>query len=202
MSAGLNATVNRKLKIDIPNVSTILAPANNSARALALDTTTQGSWIGKYGALGYNLISTAADPGTYASTFVTVTPSANNFYDWTNGIATTTVRALQDPTTPSNRYARTWYSDTTENFDVSFTDSSVHQIAFYVIDWDPIGRAETIRPYDGVTGLPLASAQNIAANAAFRNGEYSVWNVSGHVTFQITKTAAQNAVISGIFFQY
>ena len=36
--------------------------------------------------------------------------------------------------------------------------------------------------------------------SSFSGGEYLVWDVSGNVTFKITKVAGVNAVLSGIFF--
>jgi hypothetical protein len=34
----------------------------------------------------------------------------------------------------------------------------------------------------------------------FRQGEYLVWNVQGHVTFRIANLGVSNGVVSGIFF--
>jgi hypothetical protein len=36
--------------------------------------------------------------------------------------------------------------------------------------------------------------------AGFSGGQYLVWNVKGHVSFQVTNTSGLNAVISGLFF--
>jgi hypothetical protein len=37
--------------------------------------------------------------------------------------------------------------------------------------------------------------------SAFTSGQYLVWNLSGHVTLRVTKTAGTNAVVSGVFFK-
>lgn len=36
--------------------------------------------------------------------------------------------------------------------------------------------------------------------SSFVNGEYVVWNISGHVTIHVACTGGPNAVVSGIFF--
>jgi hypothetical protein len=48
-----------------------------------------------------------------------------------------------------------------------------------------------------------AASQTVLDSRAvsnFRQGEYLVWNVQGHVTFRITNLGNGNAVIGGIFF--
>ena len=37
--------------------------------------------------------------------------------------------------------------------------------------------------------------------ANFGEGQYLVWNLSGHVTIRIANTGPFNAVLSGIFFR-
>ncbi len=48
---------------------------------------------------------------------------------------------------------------------------------------------------DAVTGTVLDSR----SLSGFQNGQYLVWNLTGHVKIQLTMTAV-NAVVSGIFF--
>jgi hypothetical protein len=49
---------------------------------------------------------------------------------------------------------------------------------------------------DPATGLVLASSPM----SAFSAGQYQVWNLSGHVTLRVTRTAGGPAVVSGLFF--
>src|SRR5262249_14680010 len=83
---------------------TNVAAATTAAVAtfVRTDTTTQGTWIGTYGAQGYDIINSSASLPSYA----TVTPSGQSSYTW--AASTTDVRALQVP--GGNRIAACWYS--------------------------------------------------------------------------------------------
>ncbi|MGH9772798.1 MAG: hypothetical protein ACRD4Q_14055 [Candidatus Acidiferrales bacterium] len=100
------------------------------------------------------------------------------------------------------RIASAWYSNhvsipPTFTFDVNFTDNQSHLFAFYALDWDAQGRAETIQVYDANSGT-LLDTRNISN---FVGGTYIVWTISGHVTINVTVNSGANAVISGAFFK-
>ena len=78
------------------------------------------------------------------------------------------------------------------------TDGQTHQVALYGLDWDSYGpRQEQINVLDAGTGKVL----NSETLSNFSGGQYLVWNISGHVQFQVTNlVGGSNAVISGIFF--
>jgi hypothetical protein len=65
-----------------------------------------------------------------------------------------------------------------------------------VLDFDRLGRGETIEVLDGVSGAVL----DTRPVTAFTGGQYWVYRVTGHVMFRITRLAGANAVVSGIFF--
>ena len=161
----------------------------NTAQFVALDNATQGSWIGVYGSDGYNVIEDAASYPSY----VAVTPSGESNYTWSSSLNAS--RALQRPEAPTDRIAATWYSTGSFSVDMNFTDGAVHQVGDVFLDWDG-GRNQTISIRDATTNVPLVEG-NLSN---FYNGEYMVWNLSGHVTVVITQTAAFNAVLSGLFF--
>ena len=165
-------------------------PSGNSASFVALDTTTQGSWVGKYGADGYNVI----DDWTSYPSYVTVTPSGYSNYVWAP--STTDVRALQTGSGQTNRIAATWFTQTTESFQLNFNDGHAHQVAAYFLDWDSGGRVQTVQILDANTNAVLDSRS--ASN--FLNGEYMVWTLSGNVILKLTYTSGYNAVVSGLFF--
>jgi methionine-rich copper-binding protein CopC len=162
--------------------------AGNSANFTQTDTTTQGSWSGKYGSAGYNVIGKVASYPAYA----TVTPSGQKSFTW--AASTSDVRALQVPGSTS-RFAGGWYSASSFTIDVNLTDGQVHPLSIYALDWDTTVRSEKIQVLDGTTGAVLNS-QTISG---FHNGEYLTWNVSGHVKIQVTHLGGANAVISGLF---
>jgi hypothetical protein len=160
-----------------------------TATFVKTDATTSGSWKGVYGADGFNVIN---DTTNYPS-YVTVTPSANALYTWAS--STSDVRALQKASSTTDRIAACWYSGSSFTIDLNFKDTSTHQVAFYLLDWDLLGRTERVDILDANSNvLDTRSAVGFSA------GQYLVWNLSGHVLVRITNTNAVNAVIGGLFF--
>src|SRR5262249_34351663 len=110
---------------------------------------------------------------------------------------TSDARALQRVSAPG-RIASCW-CDSTITFDINITDGLTHQIAFYGVDWDARGRAARV----DVNAFGTNALLDRQSLSLFSNGQYLVWNVSGHVTITFTLTVATeaiNAVVSGIFF--
>src|SRR5262249_33878672 len=105
------------------------------------DTTTQGSWIGTYGADGYYV---SQDPNVRTPCYAQVSFSGQGDYTWTG--STSDPRALQKPENPSDHTASTWYTGGSGKYtiDVNLTDGAAHRIALYALDYDNGGRAETI----------------------------------------------------------
>ena len=158
---------------------------------MALDTTTQGNWKGVYGANGYNVIN---DKVSYP-TYVTVTPSGATPFTWAS--STTDVRALLRAAPGTSRIAATWFSNSSFVIDMVFHDGLPHGVAMYFLDWDSSVRTETVSIVDA--GGVLLNSQNVRN---FHNGQYLVWQLSGHVQIRVSNTnPGANAVVSGLFFQ-
>jgi len=153
-----------------------------------MDTTTQGTWKGTYGANGSAIAVDSTNYPSYAQVTVSGTP-----YTWV--ASTTDPRALQQYS-GSSRIASTWYNNSGYTIDVNLTDGQTHQIALYCLDWDGNnGRSERIDVLNAGTGAVL----DTRTISSFSAAEYLVWNASGHVSFRVTALIG-NAVISGIFF--
>jgi hypothetical protein len=165
-----------------------IATPTNSAQFVKTDLTTQGTWTGVYGSIGYNVI----DGGTAYPSDLTVTPSSESNYVWAN--PTTDVRALQLGPSSTTRIAATWDTYTSFNIDMLFSDAAQHQLAIYCLDWDRLSRSQTISILDGTSSAVLDSR----SITSFGNGLYLVWKISGHVIVRVTNTGP-NAVISGLF---
>ena len=179
--AGDNAVVNG-LFLD----STAPPPA--SASFLKQDVTTKGSWVGTYGAQGYDIVS---GPSSLPSND-SVTPSGQSTYAWTT--TTTDPRALQVPGS-SNRVAAVWYSSTKFTIDVNLADGQTHDLELYFLDWDNKGRSEQVQISNAGTGTVL----DTETISSFTSGVYLDWKVSGHLLITITRQAGDNAVVNGLF---
>ncbi len=160
-----------------------------SATFVKIDTQTQGSWKGVYGSEGYLIAADATKQPAYGKVNV-----ATWTYPWAG--STSDVRALQKEG-GTDRVAGQWGSnDLTYDIDCNLTDTAVHQIALYGLDWES-GRAANIQVVDAASGKTLDS-QEINTYSA---GKYFVWNVQGHVILRIKKISVwTNSAMSGLFF--
>ena len=181
--AGANAVLNG-LFIDPTSSPTPTATAS----FLEQDTKTQGSWMGTYGAQGYDIVS---GPSSLPSGD-TVTPSGQSTYTWTT--TSSDPRALQVPGS-SNRVAAVWYSATSFTVNVNLTDGQVHDLELYFLDWDNRGRSEQVQITSAATGAVL-STQTVSS---FQSGTYLDYAISGNVLITFTKLSGPNAVLSGLF---
>ena len=160
------------------------------ASFIKTDNTTQGNWRTAYGADGYSFTPNSQNVPSYASFAVT------NQQNWTWASSTSDQRALQYAT-GSGRAAATWYNNnSTLTLDINSTDGNSHQVALYAVDWDSRSRSQTIQVVDATSNAVLDSR----SISSFVNGVYIVWNVVGHVRFNITRTSGDNSVISGVFW--
>ena len=166
----------------------ITSGARRDRGFLRQDTTTQGSWVGTYGAQGYDIVS---GPSSLPSND-TVTPSGQSTYTWTT--TSSDPRALQVPGS-SNRVAAVWYSSTSFTVDVNLADGQAHDLELYFDDWDNSGRSEQVQISDAGTGTVL----DTETISSFSNGVYLDWKVSGNVVITITRQAGANAVLNGVF---
>jgi len=160
-----------------------------SATFVKKDVTTKGSWKNVYGKEGEIIANDSSVPPAYVS--------AAAF----NGAAPFTWTITQDPkalqqANGTARTASTFYASSGFTFDLNLTDGNSHQVAFYFLDWDGGGRAETISIRDAASQT-LLDSQTLSS---FQQGAYLVWNIKGHVTVQFTLSAGANAVVSGVFF--
>lgn len=167
-------------------------PSAASATFVKTDTTTQGTWKGVYGSQGFEVPGNSMlPPGVQVST------ENATAYSWADGI--NDPRALQEdlPRNPNTlRDADCWYAYSPFSLDVSLTDGGTHQVALYLLDYDRLGRSETVQISDATNGSVL-STQSVSN---FQNGTWLVYNLSGDVKITFINIGPENAVVSGIFF--
>ena len=189
VTGGINAVVSG---IFFGPATTVTTPPPTPATAAygGLDTKTQGTWTGNYGASGYLIANGANALPAFATANLTGQGA------WTFTSSTSDPRALQIASGSATRIASTYYSNNGSfAINVSLTDGKSHRIALYLLDWDTTARAETITIMDASTHTVL----NTQSYAGFQNGEYASWNITGSVIIQVTETAGINAVAAGIF---
>lgn len=177
----------RESGCSVGSVST--APTTNSASFVKSDSTTQGNWQAAYGSDGYNVIS---DSVQYPS-YVNVTIGSGITYVWAG--QTTDVRALGRVST-SGRIAACVLNSVSLAVDLNFTDGAQHMVTFYFLDWDRLGRIQTVQILDGDTGAVLDSR----TLSNYSGGVYLTWNLGGHVKLNLINQGPHDSVISGIFF--
>src|SRR5258706_15316015 len=176
-------------------IVSVLPSQGNTGTAsfVKADTTTSGTWKGVYGAGGSNIITDSANYPAY----VTATPSGNSTYTW--AASTSDARGMQKGSSTTGRIAACWFSSGSLSIDLSFNDSSTHQVALYLVDWDSYGggRSERVDIVDA--NNTLLDSRSVSG---FANGQYLVWNLSGHVIVRITNLNGNaNAGGSGLLFE-
>jgi hypothetical protein len=164
----------------------------NSATYTGVDTTTQGTWTGKFGNAGYVIANGTSNPPAFATTTVT----GDITYTWAG--LTSDVRALQLSPGSTGRLAATYTADPGASFsiNINITDGKAHPVALYLLDWDTTTRAQTITILDATTNTIL----DTESYSGFANGQYAIWNIKGSVIINVTPTSGVSAVVSGIFF--
>ena len=170
------------------NASTFAA----TATLLGTDTTTQGSWLGIYGTVGYYIPDSISKTPTDGSTF---SPGAASLWTW--GTNVSSASALK--TGASTNIASCWYNNAgTLSFDVVIPSGQSQIVALYLLDYDRKGRAESVTVTDASD--TLLTGPTVVSGTNFANGEYLTYTVTGEVHFDITLISGPNAVASGIFF--
>jgi hypothetical protein len=120
---------------------------------------------------------------------VALNVTSANRYVWASN--TSDVRALESPDT-STRNAATYYSSSQFQVQLTFNSSYSGNLELYAVDWDNLGRAETI-----------TVGSNTANLNSFRQGAWVTIPVNQSansiLTITVTNTGTANAVLSGIF---
>jgi hypothetical protein len=180
-------TKSTSVTVNVLNI--VVSP--NRAQFVKADKVTKGNWVGVYGVDGFIIPNDATNPPGYVNVAIT----GAGTYSWFP--STTDVRAPLINASSSNRIASTFYAQSSETFDLNFTDGQLHQVALYCLDFDTSQRSQTIQVIDANTSNIL-DTQTIAS---FNGGVYEVWNVTGHVLVRVTNTSSLNAAVSGLFFR-
>jgi hypothetical protein len=153
------------------------------------DSDTSGNWRNVFGKDGFNIPTSGASMPGYA----TMNVSGGAPYQWSDWNQET--RALQNAAN-NGRVASCWFADDSFTADFNFIDGQTHKLTLYFCDWDRSNRSQRIEILDSASGSVL-DTRNINN---FQNGIYLSWNVKGSIRVRVTKTAGNNVVLNGIFF--
>jgi hypothetical protein len=156
----------------------------------AVDTTTQGSWVGVYGSDGYDV---SQDAHSYPA-YVTVTETGfSNF----NPGTTASTKGLQEASNHSIRTQGVWFTSTNMTLDLALTSGS-HQVACYFWDFDNSGRTINVQVLDVDNANALLFTRTFSSLSA--TPVWVVWNFSGHIAIKITNAGGPNCVLNEFFF--
>jgi hypothetical protein len=150
------------------------------------DTATQGSWKGRYGRDGYNVIH-----GGARYDYFSVTAANYSSLTWQN--PSTAAAALQHPAN-NTRLATAVYSTTYFDLNFNLGAGAPRQLALYCLDFDNRGRNQRIELLD-TAGRTLATT----SLANFQSGIYALWKVHGQFTLRVRNLGSSQAVVSGFF---
>ena len=195
-----------KTSDEVPNTSAISnSPSGTTTSsggitpAGTVDTTTQGTWRGVYGADGYILFSFNGTPG-WPGTDVASLPGyisnySTNLWPWLWATNTSDSYDLQQPS-GSNRNIGCVYTDMAGTITLVPSQTKDFTLRLYLRDPDALGRWEIL----SFAGAALTGADLIECTAG-KWVSYPVHATVGtNIVIYLEKVAAVNAVISAIMF--
>jgi hypothetical protein len=162
------------------------------------DTTTQGSWIGVYGASGYYKLE-GAGPAVVSSLPAWCSGVAVNggALTWSFGTNTGQTEDLQRAGSPTIRDGDTWYAAGTYDFVLTVTDSNPHLVTLYFDDRASVGLVQriTVLTTDGLTTL-----DGPRTYSNFHGGAYAQWSITGSVAVRLDNNGSGNNAQCGALF--
>lgn len=190
-------------------------PTHYPAPVLPIDTTTQGTWVGKYGTAGY-FLAAYDGPGLHR---VKLPPwlasiqqvyGPNNSGPWLAPPPGADPRALQDPTNPNGlpRKIGQFTADPPPGpgwapsfpFDIRATPgvpTPWFSIRVYVVDYDGRGRKESLQIMDGDT---LEDIAPVVVLEDFTGGAWVGWQWNNSLRVRVNYMRGTNQVLSAMVF--
>ncbi len=171
-------------------LSGIFLGGTGAPAALPITSSPQGSWVGTYGASGYDLAGFnegLSDVTSPSSPSVNVVQGSR--YLWEAG--STDVRALESADT-TTRTAAAYYDPNQIDLQLNFKAPYSGNIELYAVDWDSTTRREIIS-VNGVSAV-LSNEFNKGAWVSI-----PINVQAGTVTITVDRLAGSNAALSGIF---
>ena len=149
----------------------------------------QGTWVGTFGASGYDLAAWNSGADVTSLSGVTLTVKQGSPYVWTAG--TSDARALENAVA-SDRTAAAYYDPNQIQLTLNFSSAYSGNLELYALDWDSQGRRETITLGNQTANLSSDFSQGAWLSFPINQPANST------LTITITNTSGPNAVLSGI----
>jgi hypothetical protein len=171
-------------------LSGIFLGEGSAPAAAPVTSAPQGSWVGTYGASGYDLLAFNGSTDLASLTNASLTVEQGSRFQWAP--STTEVRALENPGKTA-RVAATLYDPNQIKLYLSFTAAYKGNLELYAVDWDSTTRREAI----------TVNGQTAVLSSAFHEGAWVSFPINvaagGTATVTVDRLAGENAVLSGVF---
>lgn len=161
----------------------------SGARIAGFDTSTQGSWKGKYGTLGHMILG---DSAKYPKGVV-LSASGKSYRLLES--ASENPAALERSTKPG-RIAASWFGEKEMRVSMTFPDRLYYRVSVYCADFEDTGIGQTLDILDADNLAVLATRTMVG----FAGGAYVQFDVRGRVILRIKPAADLPATLSAIFF--
>jgi hypothetical protein len=169
-----------------PAVTILAELPSASAELVRIDATTQGDWMGSYGADGFAIPTWQTNfPGYAEVTFSGATQFALFPEPGPRGV---------EQTNGPLRLMVGW-NGLQWTAQARLTDGMFHNLALYFLD-PQRSRAQRFEVLDGRSGGLLHEAEL----PVFGDGIYYVFKARGHLIFRFTSVAGPDATLAGLFF--
>jgi hypothetical protein len=193
---GLNPSTTYFYRVLASNGTGDSAPSNvaSATTPLGYSQSPQGNWVGSYGADGYDLLGWNGSSDLASLPLSSLVLDQGSRYQWSS--STTAIQALESPDT-STRRAACFYDGSQLRLHLTFPAAYSGTLHLYFLDWDALGRRESITVDDG-SGPRTVNLSTDFSQGAWVNVPINV-AAGGSVNISITPSAGPNAVLSGIF---
>lgn len=162
-------------------------PFSGKATFLGEDRETKGSWIGAYGADGYEIVNGEAKlPG-----WVRVSYVGGKVATWEED--STDLRALQNPTKSGHRMIAQRATPIHEVIDVQLGDDAPRNMALYSVDWDHQNRKMIVDAVCANTNHAL----HTRILRDFSDGVYLRYRITNRIQFRLTILGEDGNTFSG-----
>jgi hypothetical protein len=149
-----------------------------------------GRWIGTYGLQGYSIFQLSGTPDVLPPNCTVIPAGGGLVQDWfaSNPGYASDLRLIEIPSKPGAPGLSIYYTNGTYTFTFNCDDGAAHAVALYFTDPTGNNWTGTVTAKDVNTGAVLDPVRNVGDD--WTTGVYLVWNIIGHVQFELSPTVA------------